>query len=120
MVNKGASDSSLKRYYRLMNKKFFEGTLPDNVIVRWAHPGEEPDCASTQQFPQDQNQYLIILNRAKCTTSSIKIAVLLHEMVHVATHYTDNHGPLFSEWHRILTQRGAFTKGAVLKDITLF
>jgi hypothetical protein len=117
---KGKSDPSLKRYYRLMNSKFFEGTLPDNVLVRWARPGEESDCASTERRPQDPNQYVILLNRKKCASASIKLVHLLHEMVHVATHNRDDHGSDFSAWHRLLTQRGAFEKGAVLKDITLF
>ena len=120
MINKGRSDPSFKKYYRLMNSRFFEGTLPDNVLVRWARKGEESDCASTEHRPQDPNQYVILINRAKCTTASIKIAALLHEMIHVATHFSDEHGPAFDSWHKMLTQRGAFQKGAVLKDITLF
>ena len=30
----GKSTPSLKRYYRLLNRKFFNGDLPDNVIVQ--------------------------------------------------------------------------------------
>jgi hypothetical protein len=121
MIRKDKSDPSLKRYYRLLNTKFFNGTLPDNVIVRWARVGEEADCASTGHCkPQDPNQYVILLNRKKCASPSIKVVHLLHECVHVATHMKDDHGPEFDAWHKLLTQRGAFVKGAVLKDTTLF
>lgn len=119
---RGASDRSLKKYYRDINHRFFNNELPDNVIVRWAKPGEEKDVASCSPIGGDdgKHKYLILLNRKKCTTASIKLAALAHEMVHIATNYKDDHGDAFSEWHQKLTTRGLFKKGAVLPDITLF
>lgn len=115
------SDRSLKAYYRLINKRFFNGELPDNVVVRWARAGEEKDVACTEKLnPDNKNKYLILLNRAKNPTASIKLASLLHEAVHVATQYRDNHGEAFDDWHKKLTDRGAFKKGALLANITLF
>jgi len=60
------------------------------------------------------------LNREKNSTNSQKLSTLIHEMIHIATHFKDSHGPLFAEWHLKLTERGAFKKGALLKGITLF
>jgi hypothetical protein len=117
-----SSDPSLKKWYRNINKRFFNNELPDNVIVRWARAGEEKDIASCSPIdnPDNKNKYLILLNRAKNPTASIKMSSLAHEMVHVATNYKDEHGPAFDEWHEKLTQRGLFRKGAVLAHVTLF
>jgi len=114
------SDPTLKRWYSTINKKFFYGELPSNVIVRWALPGEENDIACTERLYGDKHSYEILLNREKNRTHSQKLNSLIHEMTHVATHYRDNHGPLFDEWHKKLTDRGAFKKGALLKGISLF
>lgn len=117
-----SSDGSLKKWYRIINTKFFNNELPDNVIVRWARAGEETDIASCAPIdnPDNKNKYLILLNRAKNPTASIKMSSLAHEMVHVATQYKDDHGPAFDEWHEKLTTRGLFRKGAVLSHVTLF
>ena len=116
------SDGSLKKWYRIINRKFFNNELPDNVIVRWARAGEEKDCASCSPIdnPDNKNKYLILLNRSKNPTASIKLSALAHEMVHIATNYKDEHGDAFSEWHEKLTTRGLFRKGALLSNITLF
>jgi len=114
------SDRTLRRWYLLINKKFFYGELPTNVIVRWANPGEEKDIACTEKLVGKKHSYEILLNREKCKTNSQKLESLLHEMIHVATHYRDDHGPLFEEWRKTLGERGAFKKGALLRGITLF
>lgn len=115
------SDRTLKKWYSLVNKKFFYGELPTNVIVRWAAPGEEKDIAScSKRETGDRHCYEILLNREKNKTRSQKLSTLVHEMIHVATHYRDDHGPLFAEWHAKLTERGVFKKGALLKGICLF
>lgn len=114
------SDRTLKKWYSLINKKFFFGELPTNVIVRWAAPGEENDIACCEKKREGRYSYEIRLNRDKNTTHSQKLSTLVHEMIHVATHYRDNHGPLFAEWHAKLTERGVFKKGALLKGICLF
>jgi len=121
MVNKSTSDRSLKRYYRIMNTKFFDGNLSDKVLVRWAKKGEEKDIACADKLPsENKNEYIILLNPSKVSTDSQKLSSLLHEMIHVATKCADDHGPTFSAWHKKLTNRGAFKKGAVLADTTLF
>lgn len=114
------SDRTLKKWYTLINKKFFFGELPANVIVRWALSGEEKDIACCEKVSGDRHCYEIRLNREKNATNSQKLSTLVHEMVHIATHYRDNHGPIFAEWHAKLTERGVFKKGALLKGICLF
>src|ERR1035437_6130593 len=120
MQQDGKSDKSLKRYYNIINKKFFYGELPTNVIVRWAELGEEKDIASTNPPKKACHSYVILLNHDKVTTRSIKLSSLLHETIHVATQLNDNHGSAFSEWHVKLMERGAFKKGALIRGITLF
>lgn len=114
------SDPTLKRWYSTINKKFFFGELPSNVIVRWAFADEEKDIACTERVYDERHCYEVLLNRDKNPTNSQKLSSLIHEMIHIATHYRDNHGPLFAEWHLKLTERGAFKKGALLKGISLF
>jgi hypothetical protein len=114
------SDRTLKTWYNRINKRFFYDELPANVIVRWAESGEEKDIACTERLVGKKHSYEILLNRDKNPTPSIKLASLVHEMVHLATHYTDSHGPLFDEWRAKLGERGVFKKGALLKGITLF
>lgn len=114
------SDRTLKRWYLIINKKFFYGELPTNVIVRWALSGEENDIACTERIVGKKHSYEILLNRDKNKTNSIKLGTLVHEMIHVATHFKDSHGPLFEEWRAKLGERGVFKKGALLRGITLF
>jgi len=115
------SDPVLKKWYSTINKRFFYGELPTNVIIRWALPGEENDIGCTERLLDDKrHSYCVLLNREKNPTHSIKLSTVLHEMIHIATHYRDNHGPIFEEWRVKLGERGAFKKGALLKGISLF
>ena len=112
---------TLKQWYAHINRKYFYDELPANVIVRWANPGEEKDVACTEKLTDDDtHSYQILLNKAKNPTSSIKLASLVHEMIHIATKYKDNHGPSFEEWRVKLGERGIFRKGALLKGLTIF
>jgi len=120
MWQDGKSDKSLKRYYEIINTKFYYGELPRNVIVRWAEPGEETDIASTNSPKNERHSFVILLNRDKITTRSIKLSSLLHETIHVITKNRDDHGAIYSEWHEKLVERGAFKKGALIKGVTLF
>ena len=114
------SDRTLKKWYSVINKKFFFGELPANVIVRWALPDEERDIACTEKLAGKKHSYELLLNREKIKTQSQKLSSLLHEMIHVATHFRDQHGPLFEEWRTKLGERGAFRKGALVKGVCLF
>ena len=116
----GKSNKTLKAWYTKINKRFFLGELPSNVIVRWADPGEEKDIAGTSRATNPRHSYVILLNREKISTQSIKLSTLLHEMIHVATFFKDYHGAAFEEWRVRLGERGAFLKNALIKGQTLF
>jgi hypothetical protein len=123
----GLSNRSLKYWYCHISDRFFRrGELPvRNVVVRWSAPeDDEYDIASTDYASSKRNSYLIILNREKITTQSIKLSTLLHEMIHVATCHKsdsdDGHGIEFEKWRVKLGARGAFLKGALIKNVTLF
>jgi len=116
----GRSNRALKRWYRIINKRFFYDELPSNVVVRWAETGEEEDIASTDIASSTRNSYLILLNAEKITTRSIKLSTLLHEMIHVATFCEDDHDAAFELWRVRLGDRGAFLKDALIKGQTLF
>ncbi len=114
------SNRTLKGWYNKINTRFFYDELPSNVIVRWALPGEEKDIACTERLVDKRHSYEILLNREKNKTNSIKLSSLVHEMIHVATKYRDQHGPAFEEWRVRIGERGIFKKGALLKSITIF
>ena len=114
------SNQALKAYYREINTRFFDNELPDNVCVRYAESDEESDCGSANHGVDARHKYLILLNREKNPTWTIRIGTLAHEMVHLATGLRDEHGPAFDRWHKLLTERGLFKKGALRKDFTLF
>jgi hypothetical protein len=115
----GKSTPELKRWYRKLNRKFFNGDLPDNVIVRW--DADEPDVACTEKRDKDDpTAYVIGFNRKKNPTKSLLLSAMLHEMIHCATEFKDQHGPAFDKWHKRLVRRGAFKKGAIIPDVTLF
>jgi hypothetical protein len=116
----GKSTRSLRAWYEVINTKFFYGELPANVIVRWAESGEEKDIACLSAADNPHYSWVILLNKEKISTQSQKLSALLHEMLHVATGNRDNHGPAFDEWHAKMTERGAFRKGALIKNVTLF
>ena len=121
------STKSLKRWYNLINKKFFDGILPSNVCVRWdteADNHEEEGCAKKYfgwlWTGEGRHKWIIVISRAKNPGLTAVLNTLAHEMVHIATDNRDEHGRMFSDWHEALTARGLFRKGAVRKGTTLF
>jgi hypothetical protein len=117
----GKSTRSLRAWYERINAKFFFGELPANVIVRWTVPEDsESDIAAISAADNKRYSWVIVLNAKKISTKSQLLSSLLHECIHVATGNRDCHGPVFSEWHQKLIERGAFKKGALLRGITLF
>ena len=113
------SNPELKRWYRKINRLYFSGALPDNVVVHW--DSTEPDVACTEKLDKDDpTAYIITFNPKKNPTKSILLSSLLHEMVHVFLKFSDNHGPAFDKAHRMLVKKGAFRKGALIPNVTLF
>ena len=118
----GNSTRSLRAWYKKINTKFFYGELPANVIIRWTVPEDNENDIAATESPCDNPRYSyrIVLNRSKISTQSQKLSTLLHECIHVATGNRDCHADAFAAWHLKLTERGAFRKGALIKNVTLF
>ncbi len=120
------SDRTLKKWYRFINKKFFENQLSQNVCVRWADEDEDGQEFEETYFGvaclarDGYHDYEIILSYELNRKFTVAMSTLAHEMIHIATELRDNHGPVFAKWHQILTDRGFFKKGALRKGLTLF
>jgi hypothetical protein len=122
------SDRVLRKYYRLINHKFFNDELPDSVCCRYVDDDdecEESGCERkyygwTSESFDKRHKYHIVISRVKNPGWPAKLSTLAHEMVHCATGLRDGHGKAFSDWHEILTSRGLFRKGAVLRGLTIF
>lgn len=134
------SDRTLLKWYRKINRRFFDGECSDRVCVRWASEDEEKEVKWEERYfgwadwvGEGQKSYdgchdwEIILSRANLTkvnhvhaSMSSKLATLAHEMIHVATKNRDDHGPAFERWRVHISERGIFKKHALVKDLTIF
>lgn len=132
------SDKTLRRWYKIINRRFFDGACPDDVCVRWASAEEEKEArweelyfAWTTNNPADghnpdRHSYTIIMSRHKhggavqCKPHSTILSSLAHEMCHVATGLKDDHGPAFERWRKLIADRGFFRKHALVRDLTTF
>ena len=118
------SDKCLKRWYRLINKKFFDNELPNNVCVRWISELEQEKFedmyfAWTSKL-QGPHSYCIVISKTKNPGKTAVLATLSHEMCHVATGMKDDHGPAFEAQRQKIADRGIFKKNAILKGLTIF
>lgn len=123
------SDKTLKKWYRIINKRFFHNELPGNVCVRW---GSEEDLEEDERweekyngmaFKEDAGSYhygTILISNSLRTFPCTRLATLVHEMCHLATDFRDEHGPAFEEWRKIIGDRGVFKKSALLRNLTIF
>lgn len=120
------SDRTLLRWYRVINRKFFDGACPDNVCVRWADPDEEGTHRWEKRYfaeaseADEHHDYQIVMSKPLNKQWIVRLSTLVHEMIHLATGLRDDHGPAFSRWHALLTKRGIFKKHALRKGYILF
>lgn len=122
------SDPTLKKWYRTINKRFFENQLTNKVCVRWANEDdndEEERCEEkyngwAEHSEEKTHQYVVVLGRECRKDAFLRFNTLAHEMIHVATDLKDSHGDVFSAWHAQLTEKGLFKKGVFRKGWTLF
>src|SRR6266436_4479464 len=122
------SDPTLKKWYKKINKRFFDNQLTNNVCVRWANEDDtdedercEEKYAGWANFSEEgPHKYIIVISRDLKKSKCTRLHTLIHEMCHLATDLKDEHGPAFSAWHEHLTARGIFKKGALLKGLTIF
>ena len=123
------SDKTLKTWYNKINRRFFHGTLPSNICVRWI---SEEDLEEDEKLEEDNSGLAwkddiesrhygtIVISNDLRNDWRLAIAILVHEMCHVATDFRDEHGPAFEEWRRIIGERGIFRKSAIYKGLTIF
>lgn len=121
------SDAPLKRWFNLINKKFFYGELPSNTCVRYVDDDdkdEEENCEANfygwADRGDERHKYVIVLSRLKNPGLTAKLATLVHEMCHLSTDLKDSHGPAFEAKRQMISDRGVFKKGAVMKNLTIF
>ena len=115
------SDRTLRKWYRHINRRYFDGACSNSVLVRWADETEEVDpCCAWAQPADGRHKYQIVINRAKNPTASAWLSTLAHEMIHIATELQDSHGPAFERWREYIAHRGIFRKHALHKHITIF
>jgi hypothetical protein len=126
------SDRTLLKWYRRINKRFFDGACPEKVCVRWVVDDEEERDRKweetwfgeaeriTEDHHDPYHDYQIVLSRVKNDSWIVKISTLVHEMIHLATDLKDDHGPAFEHWRQYVSDRGIFKKHALRKGNTLF
>ena len=124
------SDRTLRKYYNLINRKFFAGELPDNTCVRWTNEVEKEELEDTYfaftsnvegtEWDDGRHKYIIVISKEKNPGWTAVLASLAHEMCHVATEMKDSHGPAFETKRQMIADRGIFKKGALLKGLTIF
>ena len=122
------SDRTLLAWYRRINKRFFDGSCPDNVCVRWADPEFETQYKWEDKYfgeashvtDDPHHQWQIVMSRPNNKKWIVRISTLVHEMIHLATSLRDDHGPAFEYWRQYVADRGIFKKHALRKGMTLF
>ena len=124
------SDKTLRRWYRSINRRFFDGELPDNVCVRWALDTAEELRDEERYFgwadkcegknADSVHSHFIVMSRTKNEAVSQRLSTLAHEMIHIATNCRDDHGPAFEKWRQLISDRGIFKKHALRKGLTIF
>ena len=120
------SDRTLRKWFRLLNARFFYGACNDSVLVRWSESDAEDDdelediAYGWTDVAHGHWRFQIVLSRRLCRDKMTILNTLAHEMIHVATETRDDHGPEFESWRQRIADRGLFRKGAVLKGVTLF
>lgn len=106
------SDPCLSRWYRLFNRRYFQGELPvENVLLCW-EPVEEcdADCTKVHEAVTDKetDDFLIRIDPIFRTAERVAKMTLLHEMVHVKLWPQTSHGARFQREVMRLAAVGAF------------
>lgn len=120
------SDRTLKKHYDRINKRFFLGELPSNICVRWLNEDDDENNLEDKLFgytdkaSDGRHKYQIVLSRTLNGPASSRMTTLIHEMIHVSTGMRDDHGEAFERVRQILSDRGIYRKGAVVKGLTIF
>lgn len=112
------SDPTLKRWFRVYNRRYFQSSLPAATKVLWAEEIQE-DLGATTDDPSTAHTMAatdvsrsptppeIYLNRRILPFWKVVRATLLHEMAHVAKPRA-GHGAVFDAEIGRLWEMGAF------------
>ena len=122
------SDKALRRWFLIINRKFFDGQLPDSTCIRWLDPDEDEDGVKLEDklfgyadwADDGYHKYQIVLSRKRNEPLATRLTTLIHECIHVFLELKDDHGPAFERVRQMLSDRGIFKKGALIKDLTIF
>jgi hypothetical protein len=122
------SDKALRRWFLIINRKFFDGQLPDSTCIRWLDPDEDEDGVKLEdklfgyadRADDGYHKYQIVLSRKRNELLATRLTTLIHECIHVFLELKDDHGPAFERVRQMLSDRGIFKKGALIKDLTIF
>jgi len=122
------SDRTLRKWYRIINRRFFDGACTNSCCVRWANEEEEAEEPEWEEkyFGQADvakdgcHEFVIVLSRVRNVAISQRLSTLAHEMIHVATKLRDDHGPVFEQWRQLISDRGIFKKHALRRNLTIF
>lgn len=97
-------DRQLRRWYRELNAKWFDGHLLDVDLLYAPHQG----CSGTAD--QDRVGNIILINPAYALDARTVKLTLLHEMAHISLWPYRWHGEKFQEEMQRLAQLGAFKR----------
>lgn len=100
------TNKDLKREYRQVNKKYFENSLPDDVVIKFDTEGELDSDTYGEYFASDN---LILIEEALKDFPDFAFIILRHEMAHVK-YFQNGHGHLFSSVITDLFLQGAYDK----------
>lgn len=120
------SDRTLRRHFDIINKKFFDGQLPESTCVRWLDPDEDEIKLEDKLFGyadranDGRHRYQIVLSRKLNGPASTRMTTLVHECIHVYLELKDDHGPAFERVRQMLSDRGIYKKGALIRGLTIF
>lgn len=99
------SHTQLRRWYRELNRKWFDGSLPDDMDLLYA----PMDDAHGLAICHANEERVIIVDPVLAAYPRFTRLILIHEMCH---HYTGqwNHGAKFQLCMVRLAMRGAFKR----------
>ncbi|HET7641138.1 MAG TPA: SprT-like domain-containing protein [Ktedonobacteraceae bacterium] len=96
--------TKLERLFHQYNRQYFNGELPDDTLVKWAH------ITPVKCMGGYEDGHIYINIRLKPWAPAWK-STLLHEMAHLATDSERaEHGPRWDKVMKRLYRMGAFDK----------
>jgi hypothetical protein len=120
------SDPTLRRWFKRINRDYFDNQVADNTCVRYAtddevDKSENENCYGWCEFAEDgRNRFVIVISKKHNGLLTGRLSTLAHEMIHAVLEIKDSHGPAFERWRERIAQRGIFRKSALVKGLTIF